>query len=123
MRGILGNVTVGVITAATIAVGTLLWNWASEGGVARLFGGITESDVRKLILDEMQVVTNERLDDVIAGLGSGGQAIIPEPGGNGQTIQCPDGSVMVGALYQSDPGGRGGIISWIGPVCRDFRTQ
>lgn len=40
------------------------------------------------------------------------------PGGNGTSGICPKGSYMVGALWQSDPGGSNGQISWFGPICR-----
>jgi hypothetical protein len=42
------------------------------------------------------------------------------PGGNGKSNICPPGKFMVGALWQSDSGGPHGILSWLGPVCRNL---
>ena len=42
------------------------------------------------------------------------------PGGNGTSGVCAPGKFMVGALWQADGGGPHGIMSWIGPICRDL---
>lgn len=42
------------------------------------------------------------------------------PGGNWTSGICPEGKFMVGALGQSDGGGPHGILSWIGPICRNL---
>lgn len=40
------------------------------------------------------------------------------PGGNGESGLCPEGTYMVGARWQTDGGGPHGIMSWFGPICR-----
>ena len=42
------KVLVAVLTAAALGGLTLLWNWASQGGVVRAMGGLTASDLAYL---------------------------------------------------------------------------
>ena len=91
---IMEKVAVSVIAAVTLAALTLFWNWASQGGVVKALGGVTRAELAM------------------------GTEVIPAPGGNGKSKTCPDGSFMVGALWQVDGGGPHGIMSWVSPVCR-----
>lgn len=45
------KVLVGVTTAAALGALTLFWNWATDGGLVRTLGGMTKSDVARLIED------------------------------------------------------------------------
>ncbi len=112
-NGIKSHVAVGVITAIVLGGLTLLWNWGSNGGVVRLLGGVTHSELGTVVDGKLVPVSEQ----VKAALRVGTE-IIPAPGGNGQSKTCPEGSVMVGFLFQADSGGPHGIISWVSPVCR-----
>lgn len=46
---------------------------------------------------------------------------LPSTGGNTKSGLCPKKSYMIGARFQSDPGGPHGIVSNIWPVCRQLR--
>jgi len=46
LESIREKVVVGVITAIVLAALTLLWNWASQGGIVRALGGVTQADFR-----------------------------------------------------------------------------
>ena len=39
------RVVVGVVTAVVLGALTLLWNWASSGGLVRVLGGLTEKEI------------------------------------------------------------------------------
>lgn len=107
------KVAIAVVAALVLGALTLLWNWASEGGVVRALGGVTVSELNDAIRSELEPLSNDLLQELRKGT-----EVIPKPGGNGHSEKCPDGSVMVGVLWQVDSGGPRGIISWISPVCR-----
>jgi hypothetical protein len=110
---ILEKVTVAVVTAVVLGALTLLWNWGSQGGVVRALGGVTRDEAIQLIGAQSDPLAAKIKADLRMGI-----EIIPAPGGNGKSRTCPEGSVMVGALWQVDGGGPHGILSWVSPICR-----
>jgi len=48
---------------------------------------------------------------------------LPSNGGNVKSSLCPENSYMVGVRYQSDQGGKRGMVSSIYPVCRSLEVS
>lgn len=76
--------------------------------------GALESDLEKYKSDDAKALES-RVNQLRSGKNSN-----DFPGGNKTTGVCPPGKFMVGARIQDDPGGGNGIISFIGPICRDL---
>lgn len=101
-KDLLTQIVAGIMTAIVIAVASIAWNWASEGGLIRLLGGVTKSEV-KAQLESFTTWPKETTQ-------------------NGTTM-CKDGEYLVGMQFQSEGGLQHGALWAAEAVCRKLGPE
>ncbi len=91
-EGLGGKVLVGVLTAVILGVLTLLWNFASQGGVVHLLNGATTKDV--------EAIVNARIAESKA-LGASGSLITTGKWTN-NAVETTGGSIRIRSEVTAD---------------------
>jgi len=81
--GVAGQVAVGVVTAIAVGLVGLLGNWASQGGLIRLLGGVTAVELKRQVADQLKI------SDIKGPPGPKGDPGPPGPPGSAAELSGP----------------------------------